>query len=371
MTVLADGEVVSLTAPIADADRAGVDLDVNSDDEYSALGQVFEAAQVEWRSGDADRDLARWRTVGLQSSALLKRSKDLWLAHCWCAAQTRVKGLEGLREGLSLIALLTSPEWWDVVHPQPDPEESYPKKRCNIVNELDSPPFLRLIRESVLLRAADGRVIRVKDVLAQDAGGRAVGGDSGEGAADPAQLRTVVCRHAATRIAEWETTTATVEAVVQLAATLVDQFQRQTDGAAPVKLKNLEEILRELRELCVSCGGRSANANADMENAGGENADQDNAAARDAAQSTGSEMEEANRSGGPRLRTREDAAVLLERVAAFLEQTEPSNPLPPILRRLRGLIGKSFLEVLEDLTPDAAPSFRQVAGIRASEESQA
>jgi type VI secretion system protein ImpA len=64
------------------------------------------------------------------------------------------------------------------------------------------------------------------------------------------------------------------------------------------------------------------------------------------------------------LATREDAIALLDAVCAFLERTEPTNPAPLLIRRARGLMGKDFLAVMQDLAPDSLAQIHLIAGKR-------
>jgi type VI secretion system protein ImpA len=62
--------------------------------------------------------------------------------------------------------------------------------------------------------------------------------------------------------------------------------------------------------------------------------------------------------------TREDAIALLDAVCAFLERTEPAHPAPLLIRRARGLLGKDFLAVMQDLAPDSLAQIHLIAGTK-------
>ena len=67
------------------------------------------------------------------------------------------------------------------------------------------------------------------------------------------------------------------------------------------------------------------------------------------------------------IRSRQDAIRALEAVAQYFRQTEPSSPIPLFVDRAKRLVAKSFLEVLEDVMPDAVAQARQVGGVRDGE----
>ncbi len=76
--------------------------------------------------------------------------------------------------------------------------------------------------------------------------------------------------------------------------------------------------------------------------------------------------------GGPAavgaIRTRQDAIRAMEAVAEFFRQNEPSSPIPMLLERAARLVSKSFLEVLEDMAPDAVAQARAAGGLKKDEE---
>ena len=62
------------------------------------------------------------------------------------------------------------------------------------------------------------------------------------------------------------------------------------------------------------------------------------------------------------INSREDAMLALDRICTYFEKHEPSSPVPLMLIRAKGLISKSFIEVLQDLTPDAVHTAEQIVG---------
>jgi type VI secretion system protein ImpA len=64
------------------------------------------------------------------------------------------------------------------------------------------------------------------------------------------------------------------------------------------------------------------------------------------------------------IRSRQDAIRALDAVTMFFEHTEPSSPVPLFIERAKRLIAKSFLDVLQDIVPDALNAAKAVGGIR-------
>ena len=54
----------------------------------------------------------------------------------------------------------------------------------------------------------------------------------------------------------------------------------------------------------------------------------------------------------------------LDAVMTFFENTEPSSPVPLFIERAKRLIAKNFLDVLQDIVPDALNAAKAAGGIR-------
>jgi type VI secretion system protein ImpA len=66
---------------------------------------------------------------------------------------------------------------------------------------------------------------------------------------------------------------------------------------------------------------------------------------------------------GP-IRSRQDAIRALDAVTMYFRQSEPSSPVPIFIERAKRLVAKNFLEVLEDVVPDALKAAKAAGGIR-------
>ncbi|MBS1173145.1 MAG: type secretion system protein TssA, partial [Proteobacteria bacterium] len=52
------------------------------------------------------------------------------------------------------------------------------------------------------------------------------------------------------------------------------------------------------------------------------------------------------------IRSREDAIRLLDKVCAYLDRNEPSNPAPLLIQRAKRLMTMSFVDIIRDMAPD-------------------
>jgi type VI secretion system protein ImpA len=59
----------------------------------------------------------------------------------------------------------------------------------------------------------------------------------------------------------------------------------------------------------------------------------------------------------------DDVRAAIDRICTYYERYEPSSPLPLLLRRAQRLVGKSFLEIMKDVSPDGVKQVESLAGI--------
>ena len=65
--------------------------------------------------------------------------------------------------------------------------------------------------------------------------------------------------------------------------------------------------------------------------------------------------------------SRQDAVRALDAVAEYFRRNEPSSPVPLLIDRAKRLVSKNFLEVLEDVAPDAVSMARAFGGLKDGE----
>ena len=60
--------------------------------------------------------------------------------------------------------------------------------------------------------------------------------------------------------------------------------------------------------------------------------------------------------------TRDDVLEALDRVCDWIEQHEPTNPAPLLIRRAQRLMSKNFIDIIRDLVPDGIDQVEKIAG---------
>ena len=63
-----------------------------------------------------------------------------------------------------------------------------------------------------------------------------------------------------------------------------------------------------------------------------------------------------------RLASNQDVLKALDMILAYYQQSEPSSPVPLLIKRAKRLVGKSFVDIIRDLSPDAMAQVKMVSG---------
>src|SRR5262249_22976021 len=58
----------------------------------------------------------------------------------------------------------------------------------------------------------------------------------------------------------------------------------------------------------------------------------------------------------------QDVLRALEMICEYYRRTEPSSPVPLLLRRAQRLVDKDFMQILNELTPEAIRSLKVIVG---------
>ena len=55
---------------------------------------------------------------------------------------------------------------------------------------------------------------------------------------------------------------------------------------------------------------------------------------------------------------------MIGKICTYYDRTEPSSPIPLLLKRVKRLISMDYMEIMNELTPDAVAQARAIAGIK-------
>lgn len=344
-------DVEKLLAPVSADAPSGENLEYDS--AFTAMEQAAHG-QPERVMGDQKIDAVPpdWRTVKKQAVEVLGRSKDLRAAVYLTRALLHTDGFSGLRDGLELTAKLTA-QFWSSVHPQLDPDDQLdPTMRVNILGSLAD-------REALL--DALSRAPLVSSRALGSFGMYHLQVASGElpPPAPPAEPPTSAMIDAAFLdgdLAQIEETRAALSAAGNHVKELESVLTASVGGSHAISFESLSRAVAAAEKVVVerlARRGVGVGAGSAVDGAGGV------VAAGGAVAGAG---------GAPVQRVageitgREDVIRLLDQICGYFERSEPSSPVPILLRRAKGLVSKSFMDILADLAPDGVPQAEIIRG---------
>lgn len=336
--MLSPESMAALLAPVSDALPCGEDLEYDA--AFIAL-EVASRSKAEQQFGDSVIPAVEpdWRSVAEQARELLRRTKDVRVAILLLRACTNLQGLAGFSMGLQLLTSLLE-TYWDTVHPQLDADDGNdPTMRLNAVASLlDTEMALRDLHAARVGTARSLGPILVRDI--EVAFGR-LGAKEGQSSYTTTQIEGAIGE---IRASDPQS--------LALGAGLRDQVDRlktlldaRVGNAQQLDLKPLRDIATLLRQTCSDSAAQTLS-------------DSD---APDGIRPESEGARPASGGSGP-IRSRQDAISTLNRVISYLEQAEPGNPAPLLIKRAQRLIGVSFLEIMSDLAPDALGSIENITG---------
>ncbi len=312
-----------------------------------------------------------WAEVLRQAEALRPRGRDLRLLVIVTRALANERGLAGLGDGLTLIGRALA-EHWDTLHPElrDGPPRDAARRRVNALAQLQADPggLLGDLRAREMMaprgvgrvtgRDLERGVLSVQDVLA-DAPRMATEADRAALAAAQDDLLSRVGRGCK----------AQAEADPEGLARMLAEARAAGEAVAGVESalrEKLGETAPALADLARFLAGVAGSLERAAPAAGGEAAPVAEGAAPAAGALAGTAPVVARSvSGGfpDGLATREDVVKCLDLVIAFYDRTEPSSPIPHLVRRVRRMVPMDFLQLMEDLAPSGLKEFRLLAGV--------
>jgi len=285
---------------------------------------------------------------------LLERSKDIRIAMYLTLSLLKLDGIAGLSDGLCFLRGLVD-RYWDHFYPQLDPDDNNdPLERANILQSLspagvssqDPMKFKQRLSEVPLCHSSQMGAFGLRDI-------QMAKGEVSPVEDEIAKMPTLSVIDAAFQDTAIEdltaVATATEQAIEHVNAIDTVFTEKAAVGQGPEFsgfLAVLAEIRKTVQNYLAKRGFGEAAQECEVSNG-------------DAG------------SGGPSLsgeiRSSNDALAALEKVCQYFEHHEPSSPIPLLLHRAQRLVSKSFMEVVQDVCPDAVNQVMMIGGISESE----
>jgi type VI secretion system protein ImpA len=320
-----------------------------------------------------------WKQVYRQSLELLARSRDLRLILYLTASSLRLTGLSSFGDGLALLRGAVE-RYWEHVFPQLDPEDDNdPLERINIISALSPPStamsdqdpmkFIPRLMEIPLCVPKDARLPRVSLRHMVMASGELPAPET-EASTVPS-IQIIDAAFEQTDIEDLQTTDQTLRVCIDhlgaLDALLID---RVGSAAAPT-FSRLDHLLQQMQsKITMYMARRGYGADASLpkqtqaiaENGGERNPSHSSESQAGTDIREASTADDRRQALSGRITSNQDVLKALDMVINHYEKSEPSSPVPLLIKRAKRLVGKSFVDIIRDLSPDAMSQVKVVSG---------
>ena len=287
-----------------------------------------------------------WKDLRELALNFFGKSKHLTAAVIVTVCELKLNGMGGVQDGLGLVRGLLE-RYWAAVYPQLDPEDGNdPTERMNILSNLtsfaDPYKFLSRLQEAPLCQSTSFGRVRYLDL---EKAKQPSAEPPPEGQPAPLSESQI---QAAFKDSSPELIASNYQAVVKATEHLIaiDAFLNATVGTAGVDLDPLRKLLKSIETALGTYLPNPVEAGVD-------------GAAEGAATAGGA-------AAGPRLtgtvQTRDDVVKALDRICDYYRDQEPSSPVPYILKRAQRMVKMNFMEIVNELTPDAMTQVRVITG---------
>jgi type VI secretion system protein ImpA len=336
-------DVETLLQPLSEDAPTGPNL------EYDSTFAAFEQAargkpEQQYGSTIIPAEEPNWLDVRQLGTDLVARTKDLRVACMLGLGLLETEGLPAFAEGLALIRGYLE-RYWPSLHPQLDPEDDNdPTVRVNTVASLtDQATTVNALRTTTIVSSRLVGRFSLRDV--EIAKGE-IAVPPGE---EPIKASTIEAAFNECELEQLRTNTQAAREGLQHVESIESVITQQVGSSRAVSLEQLRQTLRDIYVVLEENLKRRDAAAADS--AAGTPGDSGVDTAVPAGRLTGE------------IRSREDAVMALEKVSQYYARHEPSSPLPLLLARAKRLATKNFLEIVQDLTPDALAQIQALAGV--------
>ena len=296
-----------------------------------------------------------WKALNERCLELWARSRDLRVATTLSLAVLKTDGLPAFRESLAIVKGLLD-GYWDTCYPLLDPADNNdPTQRVNTIAALATPlatygdpmRLLERLREAPLTDSRQAGRISLFQIANSETG---TAGPNGQPALAAAQI------DAAFRDTNSETLQKLNQSVTDSIKFVKDIDTFLTDKIGADKAPDLSELSKQLKEIQKRVAPYVGGAAADSTAVPGE------------AGATGGTAAAASKAISGDVQSRQDVVRMLDKICEYYRRTEPSSPVPYILKRAQRLAEMDFMQIIDDMTPDAIGEINKITGNKPKSE---
>jgi len=330
-----------------------------------------------------EREEPDWKEVYNQSLKLLERSRDLRLIIYLTLSKLCLDGLPGFYDGLALLRG-TVQRYWEPLFPQLDPDDDNdPMERMNIIASLsplpsvmsdhDSLKFIPRLMDLPLCRPADGRLPHPSLRHILFASGEITAAKNAETDFHSTELIDAAFEQA--DILELQDTNKVLHRCVEHLQVLDQMLINFVGTGIAPNFNRLERVLKQMHTktgMYLERRGYGQKKSLLMKTQDKiKTYFSDKQFQSDEPQMDVNKMEPAedkplNQKFSGQITSNQDVVKALDMIIVFYEQNEPSSPVPLLLKRAKRLVGRSFVDIIRNLSPDALSQVQMISG---SEES--
>ncbi|MDR2842439.1 MAG: type VI secretion system protein TssA [Spirochaetaceae bacterium] len=353
-------ELSELAKPVSSDKPSGENMEY--DQSYLELENLAEGKH----GGDGTDEAASpdWKQLSENCKSLWAKTRDLRVAAYLTIAEASIGGIKELSSGLKLIHFLVN-DMWDDFFPLTDPADGNdPTERVNIFSMLSPAPgsmndpimFINRFRETRLIPALP---YTIRDLLIASGEIEPLDGQTVDINLISGELRGLPIKEIEDQ-AEYAK-----EAIVAINAICDVANAKMKDG----NILSLESIEKEVKKIfkffenhikTVSPSQNIANANSD-------DVKQPENGIKNAAAVSTTEYDNVN-IGTFKAANRQDALLLLKKALDYYTINEPSSPVSLLVSRALRLADMNFLELLENMIPEAVSHGKDIlaGGVQAA-----
>lgn len=287
-----------------------------------------------------------WAEVRRRALDLSKRTRDLRVLDYLARASVRTHGYAGLNDALVLLRRSLE-RYWDTLHPLLDPDDDNdPTARVNIIGSLCDPQgMIAALRQAPLVQSRKLGRFGLRDLSIA----------SGEipppaGMEAPPTMQAIEGAFLDSPVEELQATADAVSSAAEQVRAIESTVTEKVGTANAIGLDALAGVLKDAgKAINARLAARGAGTGASGETAAGVNGHALNGS-------------EAPLAVSGQLQSREDVIRMLDKLCEYYARVEPSSPVPLLLQRAKKLVPMNFMEIVQDLIPDAVATAEMYRG---------
>ncbi|WP_010585280.1 type VI secretion system protein TssA [Schlesneria paludicola] len=344
-------DVSKYLAPISPDSPSGENL------EYDPIFGEMERASVgkpeqQFGATVIPAEEPNWKEVGKYARDLLGRTKDLRVAVHLARVELAQFGWRGFASVLELIRGYVQQDW-ETVHPQLDPDDDNdPALRVNTLESLcDADATLRPLKTYPLVSSRAVGRFSLRDIAIANGELKAPAG------IEPPDWPKINAAFLDAPIDELSADLSAIKSSIDSLTEIQKLFAEKVGASSGVNFEPLKSVMKDadkvlseqLKKRGVSLEAPAAAAEATAEG-GVEGVVVANAPQRLAGEIT----------------SRDDVVMAIEKICDYYAKCEPSSPLPLLLDRCKRLVSASFLEIINEVIPEAMKQAQAIGGRKES-----